>query len=253
MRAIFLSDVHLRSRKDERYCILLSFLNEIKGKCEHLVLVGDFFDFWFSSSKRIYPEYVPVIDRLIDLKQSGTTIHLCEGNHDFYMNAYFGGTLGMKVFEDAAELALDGKRLFVAHGDLVDRQNTRYLFLRRILRSRPFYHFQRLIPAALRWWLASLSSDVSKGFNEEASDKMVQKMERFATDQFRAGYDAVILGHCHKPVLKKVVVNQSEKVFVSLGDWVAHFSYLNYEDGTPSLKFYSPLAVERFAQPLGIT
>ena len=238
MRAIFLSDAHLRSEDELRYQLLLKLFDQICGHCDHLYLVGDFFDFWFCSPDRIYPEYVSVISKLKKLQKNGTRIHLCEGNHDFYLESYFGEKLGMEVFTEWADMNIDGKKLFIAHGDTVDRGNIRYLALRKVLRSRLFYHFQWLIPTNFRWKIASLSSDVSKGFNEISKDLLIGKMEKFSVKKIENGYDAVILGHCHKPLIKHLSIEGRDGYFVSLGDWVTHFSYLSFEHGEYRLQFY---------------
>lgn len=164
MKAVFLSDAHLKRSTDEPYVLLLRFLAELAegrvgpaaaGKeaagagavVDDLYILGDFFDFWFCRPDRIYPEFQPVIRQLVELRQSGVRIHLFEGNHDFFMREYFYDVLGMDVVEESASIDLDSNRVFVAHGDTLDRTNVFYLTLRKVLRSRTFYHLQRLIPS----------------------------------------------------------------------------------------------------------
>jgi len=240
MRVVFLSDVHLRREKDHRYQRLLLFFDQIIGRVDHLYIVGDFFDFWFCSSRNIYPEYILVINKLLDLKKSGTKIHWCEGNHDFYLKSYFTDKLGMDVFTDWADIHLDGKKVLIGHGDVVDRENTGYLALRWILRSKIFYLFQWLIPPFMRWKLARLSSDVSKEFPELSKEQLVAKMEAFSVQKIQDGYDAIILGHCHKPLLKYIQIQNRKGIFASLGDWIEHESYLSYENGEFRLEFFKP-------------
>lgn len=238
MKAIFLSDVHLRAETDTRYGKLLSFLKSLRGRIDHLFIAGDFFDFWFSSEKSVFPAFAAVIDLLKAVKESGTAVHFCEGNHDFYMGEFFADRLGMEVFSEWADVALDGKKIYLSHGDTVDRENGRYLFLRSVLRSGTFYLFQKTIPPKVRWKLAAFSSDLSKEVSEGSREKLLAKMEAFAESKFRQGYDAVVLGHCHKPVLSRRPVDGRERVFASLGDWLEHYSYLYFEDGEFRLEFF---------------
>jgi UDP-2,3-diacylglucosamine hydrolase len=65
-------------------------------------------------------------------------------------------------------------------------------------------------------------------------------MEAFSLKKFQENYDAVILGHCHTPLLKEHVLDGHRKTFVSLGEWRVHSSYLYYEDGRFTLSFYNP-------------
>lgn len=257
MRAIFISDAHLRRVSDERYGKLLNFFNDIiSGKIgaaddsdktgtspafiDDLYIVGDLFDFWFCEKKKIYPEFVSVIDKLIELKKSGIRIHLGEGNHDFFMAEYFRDVLGIDVFDEWMKAELDNLHVLLAHGDTADSANIKYILLRKILRSRVFYNFQRFIPASIRWRIASLSSTVSKEMTMDDGNALVKRMLPFVEDKLKNDYDAVIMGHCHMPLLRHYTIAEKEKTFITLGDWISHYSFLYYEDGNFVLKYYRP-------------
>lgn len=257
MKAVFISDAHLKLATDERYGQLVCFLNDIKeGNVRSLVdaaelmqektpiddlyILGDFFDFWFCNADHIYPEFQLVISKLVELQKTGVRIHLCEGNHDFFMKEYFQNMLGMEVFEEWADVCLDGMRIIVSHGDTADQSDRIYLMFRKILRSRIFYHVQHFIPASMRWAIASMTSNVSKEMNDDNRDVLVEKRVAFATEKFRDGYDAMIVGHCHMPVLKILNVRGKNRTFVTLGDWVNHYSFLYYENKKFFMSYYRP-------------
>ena len=257
MRAVFISDAHLKRAADERYGQLIHFLVDLregrvgslidsgesgceKTKIDDLYILGDFFDFWFCGKDHIHPEFQLVISKLIELQKSGVRIHLCEGNHDFFMKEYFHDVLGMEVFEEWADIKLDQLQVLVAHGDTANHSDRIYMMFRKILRSRLFYHIQRFIPASIRWGLAGLTSNASKQLNDDNSDYLVEKMLSFAAAKFRDNYDAVILGHCHKPVLRCFDIGGREKTFVTLGDWIRHYSFLYYEDNKFVMSYYLP-------------
>ena len=237
MKAIFIADAHLRSRKDPGYERLIRFLDSLQGGIDHLFILGDFFDFWFGRGESIYPDFRPVIDRLIGLKKAGARICLFEGNHDFHLGRYFTGEHAIEVVEDWAAIELGGRRLYLAHGDLVDDADTGYLLLRKALRSGTFQKIQALIPQAVLWKAAGKSSRMSKEWPGESRERLFGKMERFSMQKFSEGFDAVILAHCHTPALKKYVHEGRERTFATLGDWVEHFSYLVFEDGQFTLSF----------------
>jgi len=239
MKAIFLSDAHIKSRHDPCYRDLMRFLDGLRtGNVDQLFIAGDFFDFWFCKDHNIYPDFEEAIEKLVLLKEGGIKITLCEGNHDFFLESYFGKKLGMDVYEDWAVTDLDGRKTLLAHGDLVDRKNRTYLILRKVLRSRLFYHLQGKAPSPVLWTLARLFSHTSRGLCLEPENRLVQKMLAFSMDQFRDGFDAVILGHSHEPGLKELLVGGRQKTFVTLGDWTRHKSYLAYEDGRFQLCYY---------------
>lgn len=257
MKAIFISDAHLRKFSDERYKKLLNFLDDVKkgnitaqvnhnakgtvqGNIDDLYIAGDLFDFWFCRKEKINPEFKPMIDKLIELKGKGIRIHLSEGNHDFFMEEYFSDVLGMEVFEEMTKTQLDNLNVLIAHGDTADSANKRYLLFRRVLRSRTFYNIQRLIPASISWTLAGLFSSASKELTVEDGDALVKKMASFAFIKFQENFDAVILGHSHVPSLNTYTVDGKKKTFVTLGDWINYYSYLYYENGNFFLRYYQP-------------
>ena len=257
MKAIFISDIHLKRATDERYIQLMNFLGYIKdGKARFLVgsdslgkeaapiddlyIVGDLFDFWFCQKDKIYPEFKLIINKLIELQKAGIRIHIFEGNHDFFMKEYFSDVLGMKVSEEQAVIKLDSLQTLIGHGDTADKTNIKYMLLRKLLRSRLFYHFQRLIPSWIRWTLASLSSTASKEMTIEDGSILVDKMLSFARDRFKENYDAVVLGHCHEPVLRHYVMEGKPKTFAALGDWIRHQSFLYYENREFFMGYYRP-------------
>lgn len=249
MKAIFLSDSHLQRAADPGYRALMALLGMMRGPAAgpasdedgpgdglsisltDLFLVGDIFDFWFSKGRRVYPEFREIVNRFDDLSKAGIRIHICEGNHDFFLEDYFSRHLGMRVYEDWAVIEQDGKKLLIGHGDLVDRSNVRYLRLRAFLRSRFLYRLQRLMPLSILWRIARRSSSMSNELMGGAEDHIYEKMREFADKCFREGFDAVILGHCHKAQLTETVVDGKPRVFATLGDWLRHYSYLHYVGG----------------------
>jgi UDP-2,3-diacylglucosamine hydrolase len=239
MRAVFFSDAHLRSVDDAGGGDLLNFLRNTSGRGDHIFVVGDLFDFWFSRDGVVYPGFQPVIDALQDLKGRGVQIHLFEGNHDFHLADYFTGKLGMEVFTDRAIVQLAAKSIYVAHGDMVDETDRGYRFLRKVLRSRLAYSLQKRLPLQLLWRIAKLSSDASKEYLAKPQEGLASKMEAFAMAEFQKGVDAVILGHCHLPVIKTHALGGRQRHFILLGDWLTHRSYVVLDDGRFELHRYA--------------
>jgi UDP-2,3-diacylglucosamine hydrolase len=254
MKTVFLSDAHLKGPGYAGQVKLLRFFDRIRGRggtgsggsaagiltLDHLIIAGDFFDFWFGRGDAINPGFQPIVDRMVALKREGVRISLCEGNHDFSLADYFSQKLEIDVYPEWAEFTLDGLRILVSHGDTVDRGNRKYLALRGFLRSSFARLLQRLFPLALLWRLARLSSEMSKEMSRESQDRLAELMYRFALEKFHEGYDAVILGHCHKPLLRETLSGDRGKTFVTLGDWITHDSYLLFDEGRFTLQRFLP-------------
>jgi len=134
------------------------------------------------------------------------------------------------------ELVVDGKRLYIAHGDTVDTQNARYLALRRFLRSGFIYRLQRMVPLSLLFAVARISSGMSREMIVSAQDRIVKKMRTFAGERFAEGFDAVILGHSHAEILSREMKDGKPRVFAAIGDWITLYTYLDFDHGAFSLK-----------------
>ena len=263
MAAIFLADAHLKGKEDQGYRYLIDFLNILKNGdddvsetnresagnisssqtirgIKDLYIAGDLFDFWFSKENRIYPGFEPIVDMLMALKNRGIHVHLCEGNHDFLLEDYFANILEMSTSEEWLTINLDGIRVLISHGDTIDQTNRPYLLLRKILRGKAIRFLTKWLPQPILWSIARKSSEISKANSRDFQNKLVEKMYQFALEKFAEDFDAVILGHCHVPVLRECFMGGRKKTFVTLGDWIAHHSYLYYANGRFELSYYKP-------------
>ncbi len=251
MKAIFLADAHLRSEGGQGYQAALDFLSLLAKRrkedlqdesvpwVDKLFLLGDIFDLWFARGSRVYPPYREVIRRLAELQGAGVEISLCEGNHDFFLEEYFSLRMGMKVYPEGAELTMDGKRVWISHGDLADANNRRYLIYRRLLRSRFSFIMQRLTPLALLWATASLASQASRNLAKDRTEELAVIFEKFAREKLAKGAcDMIIFGHCHKPVVLEYPFGDKVKTAAIPGAWINHRSYLYFADGVLSLRYF---------------
>jgi UDP-2,3-diacylglucosamine hydrolase len=245
MKAFFLSDAHLKNFSDPGYKKCVQFFSGLTGggangdpdlvEIDLLVIAGDFFDFWFEKNGRIYPEFKDIVERIRKLKEKGVRVCVCEGNHDFFLADFFEKRVGIEVYPDDLELALDDLKVFVSHGDTVDEVKKDYLALRRFLRSSFTYRLQRMLPLRLLWSMAKLSSGMSREMTPNVQKRLIEAMHAFAQKKFEKGFDAVILGHSHVSELTETKYQQKPRTFVTLGDWVTQYVYLIYENGRFSL------------------
>lgn len=231
MKAVFLSDAHIRDRKDANLPPLLGFLDSLRGEVDRLYVVGDLFDTWFAFPRAVFDEYVPLLGALDRLHRSGTRIVYVTGNHDFEMGRFFTHVLQAEVHDGEFTLETDGRRAYVAHGDMVNSQDRKYLRLRRILRARFTRWLGRNLPPAFVWRLARRMSRDFTG--EEIARRMplAEIFDDFARAKLASGFDTVILGHLHIPALHR----HGQGVYANLGEWVDKRTFLRWDDGRLSL------------------
>lgn len=228
MKAVFISDAHLKEPSDNNYKIILNFLDNLKD-VNLLVILGDLFDFWNGRNKIAHKHHKPILDRLLHLKNSGAKIIYLEGNHDFFMGRFFTENLNADVFENNAEITLDNKKIFLAHGDMVNKKDYGYRILRRLLRSWLMKIIFYILPSIIVWRIANAMSKGSRQYLAKGF-KYDEMFLDYAREKWKQGYDAVMLGHAHSPKILKEVIDGKERFYINPGDWIGHFTYIVYED-----------------------
>jgi UDP-2,3-diacylglucosamine hydrolase len=233
--AYFFSDVHLGlgSQEEEKHKEneLLGFLRSIRGSASMVVVAGDLFDFWFEYRTVIPKGFHRTLAALQDLTDAGIPVHFLAGNHDFWLGDFFSREIGMVVHPEPFELVIDGKRVFVHHGDGLADNDLGYRIIKPMLRSRFNIRLYRWLHPDLGVPLARGSSRTSRSYTSGKDFGEESGMLRFAERRIREGSDYVVMGHRHVPALTPV----GGGVYVNLGDWITHKTYGVFRNGTMEL------------------
>jgi len=241
MRRVFIADAHLRRPEDKNYITLLSFLSDIQDSVDSLFILGDLFEFWIGYDDEAFPHYRPVLDLLKRLSDKGVEIVYFEGNHDFHLGPFFQNTLRAQIFTGPSVLTLDGKRVYLCHGDQVNSNDIGYRILRLVLHNPVTKSLIRLFPSALVFKIASFLSHCSRNNHNSRNLKYNYELivRNFANERCKEGCDVVITAHFHLPFLSSADT-QKECILLSLGDWITQFTYGEIIDGKVSLRHYQP-------------
>lgn len=240
MKDIFVADAHLLAPEDENYRTFLRFLRGLEGTTRTLYLLGDIFQFWVGYRHCVFSPYVPLLEALYRLKQSGTRLVFVEGNHDFLLGPFFRDTLACRIFPEVGVVDIDGRQVHLAHGDLMDPNDRGYRLLRATLRSWPARQLKRLISADAMWSISVWMNRKSQA-HHPAREGLIDRQQLvtdYGAKQLAAGCSAVITGHLHTPLL----IRQSQGTIIALGDWITQYSYAVYEQGQFSLETFRPPA-----------
>lgn len=234
MRAVFIADAHLRQPQDRNYKTLLDFLDQQKN-LDGLFLLGDIFEFWLGYRNLVFSAYIPLLEKLRQLADSGTHLYFVEGNHDFNLGPYFSETLGCKLIPDQKIVEWDGKKLLLSHGDLLN-PNKGYQLLRSFWRSTPIRLLSRVVHPDPVWdfgiWLSNVSRKKKSG---GASWDPSPLLRPLADSTAAQNADIILCGHFHHPL----EMQYQGKQVVAVGDWIEQFSYAEMIDGQIRLNIYS--------------
>lgn len=225
----FASDTHFgldgaHSRQRER--LFVRWLDEVSADAQAIFLVGDIFDFWYEY-KRVVPKgFTRLLGKLSELTDRGVEIHFFAGNHDLWNFSYLEEECGVILHQHSEVMELAGKRVFIAHGDLLGPRGCKDRFFSGLFRSRVAqWFFSRLVhpDAAMRFgqrWSRSSrqSKPVAVRFRGEE-----EGIVRFAREYLKThDVDLFVCGHIH---CAKVYGLGYGRQIAFLGEWIRSTTY----------------------------
>jgi UDP-2,3-diacylglucosamine hydrolase len=227
----FVSDAHIGAGRPVAEPRLVEFLDSIRGRATSLFVLGDLFDFWFEYSRAIPVSGFRVLGALSGLVQAGTRVVYLAGNHDVRFLGFFKQELGIESCPGPLAETLDGKRVWMSHGDDLDRRPIPMLF-RTLMRSRINQALYSLVHPDLGISLARSVSGASR--RRPPDTRLADKMAGFARGKLSEGHDIVVLAHSHRPELRTFETGS----YLNTGDWVDNCSYGVLEDGRLRLEYF---------------
>jgi UDP-2,3-diacylglucosamine hydrolase len=238
MRTIFLADAHLVAPTDPNYRLLLQFLRELEGTTETLFVMGDLFDFWLGFPSNPFTQFDEVITALERLVQNGCRLVYFEGNHDFHLGTVFRQRLGSEVYTGPTVMNVQGRQLYLCHGDQINRSDHGYRLLRQLLHSRLVAAAVTLVPPSLALWCKGRLQRASRaGYLHRSQHWDCRGIIRsFARSLQLQGCDGLVTGHFHLAFREEL--DNPPFTILSLGDWMGQFTYGEMNAGTLSLRTY---------------
>jgi UDP-2,3-diacylglucosamine hydrolase len=234
----FLSDLHLGAYPEaEKSSIpmLMDFLSMVEKHSGRLYIVGDFLDFWFEYRAVVPRRPFRLLSRLNTMVENGCEVTYVAGNHDYWVGSFLADDVGLATCTDVLETTIDGKRFLISHGDgIATTGDFGYRALKAALHSRLASIGFRLLHPDFGMGLARLVSKLSRKRSDKNNDQ--PDLEAFAKRQAKRGIDYIILGHLHRPKLFEVGCTRCMVV----GDWIDHFTYGLFTDGTLTLEKWPP-------------
>jgi len=248
----FVADAHLgqgtpeSSRERERD--LLAFFDRVGAENASLYVVGDLFDFWFEYAHAIPKEFVRVLQAMGELRRHGVPITYVGGNHDFWIGNYLTRELDVSFTDGSLALEHQGRKIFLAHGDGLGPGDGGYKLLKRVLRNGAARAMFRWIHPDVGIPLARSVSHVSRNHAPKPGRTEEQLLELLAAPRFREGFDAVVMGHFHRPIHRRAGSNE----FLVLGEWMTRRTYARLEHGVFSLEEFASDRHPTIAAPAAV-
>lgn len=239
---VVISDVHLgtygcHARE------MLKYLKSIEPK--RLILNGDIIDIW-QFNKRYWPKsHMKVIKHITALIGKGIEVTYITGNHDEMLRKFVGFELGTLSIVNKAIVPLNDGTAWIFHGDVFDVTMQHSKWLAKL--GGAGYDLLILLNRAVNHVLLktgrgriSLSKKIKNGVKSAVAfiNNFEDIVMDIAADQ---GYDYVVCGHIHQPIIKVSERKNGTVCYLNSGDWVENLTALEYHDGAWSIYKYEEL------------
>ncbi len=237
----FASDFHLGSPNNEDSLIrekkICDWLNMIEKNAKEIYLVGDVFDFWFEYKYAIPKGFERFKGKLAQLTDSGIKIHFFPGNHDLWTFGYLEKELGLIVHRSPLITTINNKTFYITHGDGLGPSSNRYKILKSVFKNPVSqWLFAKLHPDCgirlAHWWSTKSRKKGGQIDKEKLKNDLVSYSRKILTNR---DINYFIFGHIHDPI--EIELTPSSK-YINLGDWITHFSFLEFEDGNLLFKYF---------------
>ena len=248
MKVYFASDIHLGNRyldnPLEAEKKLVRWLDEIKEDAAAVYFLGDVFDYWYEYKYVVPRGHVRFLGKIAELSDLGIEIHFFIGNHDIWMFDYLPKEIGAVIHLEPQTIELLGKKFFLGHGDEVGRRQLKYRFIQSMFRNRvcqilystihPYWMFS----FAQRWSLSSRKSGMAAEKLRKTIEQNTKSLDEFSKTylQMHPDISFFIFGHLH--IMLDREISSSARLIIA-GDWMQHFSYVEWDGEKLELKKYT--------------
>lgn len=222
--AVFVADAHFHLNPDAaEQGRVLRFLEllEWSRQADHLVLLGDIFDFWFDYPHFRLRGYEPLLQGLDGVRAAGTRIHFVGGNHDIWAASYLHDRYGTEPGGLAMTLPVGGVRVRLEHGDGLLEFDRLYSLFRFLVRTGPGIFLAKSLHPEVLYVLSTWLSGRSRKIPRDKAARIQRKAAAWLAAQGEQPWDLMLIGHIHH----RFEVAVGERRLAALGGWLDRLDY----------------------------
>ena len=235
MRAIFISDLHLREGDNATQAQFDAFMQHAAPGADRLYVLGDLLHAWLGDAMLPGDAYVlRIVAQFKALADGGTQIFMARGNRDFMIGREFARAAGATLLAEQTVIDLDGRTTLLLHGDELCTDDIRYQRARRVLRTDLFRIIGNALPRSARLAIArKLRTESDQHKSQTAMAIMDVNLEAVTHAMARHNANLLIHGHTHRPAHHALAGGRERWV---MSDWQQDHGYLEYQSGTFTVK-----------------
>ena len=236
---IFVADSHFHLDPDAAERARLdNFLTLLRWahRADHLVLLGDIFDFWFDYPHFRLKGYDGLLHALDEVREAGTRIHFIGGNHDIWAAGYLHQRYGSSPTGDTEIIDFGDRRVKLSHGDGLLKFDWAYNSFRAIVRTRAGIVLAKVLHPEILYALSVWLSGRSRSATRDEASRIEQNADKWLRRQAAPDWDLIVTGHVHHPY----VAEHGGRRLVLLPGWFDPPGYGLLKDGEFRLLEFDP-------------
>ena len=218
MSTLFISDLHLDSKRPNVINFFINFLNNLSHDIKAIYILGDFVEYWVGDDDPAVG--LQEVFKLIKKISKKIDIYFMHGNRDFMISKKYCEENGMKLLDDPTIINLYNRKILLMHGDTLCIDDKEYQKFRHMVRSEEWQKEMLKKSLSERLLLAKNLREKSK--NETYNkDEFIMDVNSEEVKKIILNYnvDILIHGHTHRPNIHKILCNGKEVKRIVLGDW----------------------------------
>ncbi len=219
------SDIHLGPSIPRTNQAFYDFLAQAAQKADHLILVGDIFNYWIGDDIAIqYPEpwLVEAIAHLQAFAKQ-KPLYFMHGNRDFLMGHDFARLVGATLLPEQILLEVDQQLIYLSHGDELCTDDKGFMLFRYWTRQRWLQRLFFKLPIKWRIGIAnkarkqSKTKQASSSYNHMKGDVVQSTVEQLIKEH--PTVNGMVHGHTHQPHKHQLVISDKSYWRLVLPDW----------------------------------
>lgn len=251
---LVVSDVHLGYEGCNKEAFSKFLDDDVCKNLDHLVILGDFFEFWRRNNAKIITENEDILEKLNNL--NAKNIHYIIGNHDYYMlelSQRYGDNFPFTISKNL-RLEDGGNTFYFIHGYEFEVLGMEPMTLEMYEEFSEKMCFGEDVIGGIASHLWDFIQGT--GFKENMdkyprerleSLKQTKNIYKFAVSKGKSfilgmkPHERLVFGHTHGPFIS------NEKTVANAGSWINELqskeyqnSYITISKGKMELKFFKP-------------
>ena len=224
---VIIADPHLGTQTDD-VDQMISFIRTLDPQQSKLVFLGDLFHIWAGPSRYHSKPVRMLLSEIGVYQESGGETYLVVGNRDVLFRKFEKNSQYLpfnKIANDFLSLKFGKHHIIFNHGDLVNRQDQKYLKWRRFVRHPGFEFLMNALPVKMANQIL-VSGEKNLKLTNHSYRKVFPEgewesfIERCFLDYH---YDFLFIGHFHP---KEIILNSVKSgTAVVVPGWISRQAY----------------------------